>query len=60
MKVKQYVKGILALIAATVVTVQTAITDDVITTAEWGVIVTSFVGAVSVIWFKNEPATPPA
>ena len=54
-KVAEYWKGIIAVVAAVAVVVQTALTDGTITHAEWVTIAIAAVGAVGVVLKANQP-----
>ena len=55
MKLKPYVKSVIATLGAILIAMQVAMEDGAITSAEWIVIVTAAVTAVGVYFFPNRP-----
>lgn len=55
----RYAKFIVGIIGAAVIAIQTALTDGVITSAEWGTIALAVLTALGVWGAPNKPATRP-
>jgi hypothetical protein len=56
MKIANYWKTVVAIVGAGVIAVQSAITDDVITSAEWVTIALALLAAAGVWQVPNKPA----